>query len=138
MANSAKEILVVAAVIQREFPVDGKVLIVKRGQNQSGAGDWEFPGGKVEEGETLEEALIREIQEELGIQIRVSELLGENRHHYPSKVIWLKVYRAFTSQEAINLTEHDDFKWCHPEDICIDELSAADRPFVEILLSEKK
>jgi 8-oxo-dGTP diphosphatase len=126
---SAVPVLVVAAVIHLAHAPE-KILIVRRGPGQSGAGFWEFPGGKVELGESPEQALHREIEEELGIQIQVQELIGEDVHHYPTKSIRLRVYRAEALQAKLTLTEHDDFRWCLPGEINLDELSAADRPFV--------
>lgn len=126
---SAIPILVVAAVIHRAH-MPAEILIVRRGPGQSGAGFWEFPGGKVERGESPEQALRREIEEELGIAIKVQDLVGEEVHHYPTKSIRLRVYKAETLQESLTLSEHDDFKWTRPENIQIDQLSAADRPFV--------
>ncbi len=133
--NQVKEpVLVVAAVIQRDFDREGRVLLVRRGPNQSGAGDWEFPGGKVEVGESAEQALVREIQEELCLQIEVGSLVGEIDFQYPTKIIRLRVYKAVTSSGDVRLSEHDDLKWCMPIEIKLEELSAADRPFVEKLL----
>ena len=126
---SAVPVLVVAAVIHLAHAPQ-KILIVRRGSGQSGAGFWEFPGGKVELGESPEQALHREIEEELGIQIQVKNLIGEEVHHYPTKSIRLRIYRAEALQEKLVLTEHDDFKWCLPSEIQLEELSAADRPFV--------
>lgn len=134
MENTAVPVLVVAAVIRQAFGDDSKVLIVRRGPAQSGAGHWEFPGGKVEAGETPEQALIREIDEELGMAIRVGSLIGELDFAYPSKTIRLRLYWAETLQEELHLTEHDDFRWCHPLEINVEELSAADRPFVESIV----
>jgi 8-oxo-dGTP diphosphatase len=126
---SAVPILVVAAVIHLARTPE-KILIVRRGPGQSGAGFWEFPGGKVELGESPEQALHREIEEELGIRIHVQNLIGEDVHHYPTKSIRLRVYKAEALQEKLTLSEHDDFKWCLPSEINLEELSAADRPFI--------
>jgi 8-oxo-dGTP diphosphatase len=126
---SAVPILVVAAVIHLAGTPE-KILIVRRGPGQSGAGFWEFPGGKVELGESPEQALHREIEEELGIRIHVQNLIGEDVHHYPTKSIRLRVYKAEALQEKLTLSEHDDFKWCLPSEINLEELSAADRPFI--------
>jgi mutator protein MutT len=134
MVNNAAPVLVVAAVIRQSFGDDSKVLIVRRGPAQSGAGYWEFPGGKVEPGEPPEQALVREIDEELGVPIRVGELIGELDFAYPSKTIRLRVYWAETHQTELHLTEHDDFRWCHPYEINVGELSEADRPFVEMII----
>lgn len=129
-------VLVVAALIRRESDSENKILIVRRGPGQSGAGFWEFPGGKVEVGEDPKEALVREIDEELGITIRVGDLLDEKDFAYPSKVIRLRVYWVLTSQKEVELREHDAQKWCLPHEIIVNELSAADRPFVDLILAK--
>lgn len=127
-------VLVVAAVIQRQEDPEGRILVVRRGPEQSGAGFWEFPGGKVEAGEAPEQALVREIAEELALNIRVLELIGEEDFAYPSKTIRLRVYWASVKGgEDLALTEHDDFKWQVAEEIDVMSLSAADRPFVEMI-----
>ncbi|MFV8257824.1 (deoxy)nucleoside triphosphate pyrophosphohydrolase [Bdellovibrio bacteriovorus] len=129
-------VLVVAAVIQRQEDPEGRILVVRRGPEQSGAGFWEFPGGKVEAGEAPEQALVREITEELALDIRVHELIGEEDFSYPSKTIRLRVYWASVrGGEDLVLTEHDAFKWQRPEEIDVMSLSAADRPFVEKILN---
>lgn len=118
-----------AAVLYR----DGKVLIVRRGPGSSGAGFWEFPGGKVEPGESPEQALQREILEEIGIRIKVEEYLGENVHQYPSKKIRLNFYWAKLPQEQMNLTEHDAFQLIKPQDLDESILSEADRPIIALI-----
>ena len=132
--NSKREpVLVVAALIRRSFDHDQKILVVRRGPAQSGAGYWEFPGGKVDPGETSEAALVREIDEELGLPIQVDGFLEELDFAYPSKTIRLRLYWATTAQDQIELREHDAMKWCSPEEIVEEELSAADRPFVQLI-----
>ncbi|MDG0816348.1 (deoxy)nucleoside triphosphate pyrophosphohydrolase [Bdellovibrio svalbardensis] len=133
MKQSSEPVLVVAALIQRDFDPEKKILIVRRGPGQSGAGFWEFPGGKVEIGEDPKLALVREIDEELGLKIRVGDLLGEQDFAYPSKVIRLRVYWVLSSHDDLELREHDALKWCSPHEIVVEELSAADRPFVELI-----
>lgn len=136
--TSVNPVLVVAAVIRHVQDPQKKVLVVRRGPGQSGAGAWEFPGGKVEVGETPEEALIREIHEELGLDITVGECLGEQDFIYPTKTIRLRVYWALTAKTSLVLTEHDAFVWSLPEEICVEDLSPADRPFVELILQGSK
>lgn len=138
MVQKTDPVLVVAAVIRRSSDSEKRVLVVRRGPGQSGAGFWEFPGGKVEKGETPEAALIREIDEELRLQIRVGELIGELDFPYPSKTIRLRVYWAEVQKESLQLTEHDAFKWCLPREILVDELSEADRPFLDLILQGSK
>lgn len=129
-------ILVVAALIHRFADPDKRLLIVRRGPGQSGAGHWEFPGGKVERGESPEQALAREILEELDLPIRVGTLFGEVEHAYPSKTIRLRLYWAESLHGDLKLTEHDAFKWMLPAEIDVLELSEADRPFVAQLLGK--
>jgi len=83
-----KSIDVSAALIFR----DGKLLITQRHANSHLGGLWEFPGGKREAGETFEQCLVREIREELGVEISVGELFGEISHTYPEKSVRLKFF----------------------------------------------
>lgn len=94
---------VVAAVIY-----DGpRVLLTRRGPGSRHAGYWEFPGGKVEQGETHEQALAREIQEELALEIRVGRLLAVAQ----DEVISLYAYRAEVLSGTPELREHDLVEW---------------------------
>lgn len=131
-------VLVVAAVIRRNQDPEKRVLLVRRGPGQSGAGHWEFPGGKVELGEPPAQALEREIDEELGIKISVGNLIGEQDFPYPSKTIRLRVYWATTQADTVELREHDAMKWLLPSEIDMAELSAADRPFVSLISQGSK
>ncbi|QDK45288.1 (deoxy)nucleoside triphosphate pyrophosphohydrolase [Bdellovibrio sp. ZAP7] len=137
MLDLKKPVLVVAAVIRKENDSDKRILLVRRGPEQSGAGFWEFPGGKVEPSESPEQALRREIDEELGIAITVGKFIGEQDFAYPSKTIRLRVYEALTMSSEIILTEHDAMKWLKADEIVKEELSAADRPFVEMLQGKR-
>lgn len=127
-------ITVVAAVIYR----DKHILIARRGPSQSGAGFWEFPGGKVESGEVFEQALGREILEELSVQIEVGEKIGEFKQQYPTKLIHLHVYWAKIVAGEISLSEHDQLEWIEPCKIDKQKMSAADQPFVEKIIKWDK
>ncbi|HCV40284.1 MAG TPA: hypothetical protein DGQ94_16530, partial [Pseudomonas sp.] len=81
-----KRIHVVAAVIRGN---DGRILIARRADTQHQGGLWEFPGGKVEEGEGVEAALARELREELGIEVTRSRALIKVSHDYPDKQVLL-------------------------------------------------
>lgn len=108
MNNEIKSIHVVAAVIEN---ANGKILIAKRPQHVHQGGLWEFPGGKVEVGESLEEALFRELSEELNIQMSQTQPVIQIRHQYPDKTIFLNVKRvtAFTGTAIGN--EGQLIKW---------------------------
>lgn len=113
-----------------------KYLIVRRDQNQSGAGYWEFPGGKVEVGESPEQALQREIHEELNVSIDVVKLqfLSKNTHQYSTKAIDISFYLYQVSDEVpLVLVDHDDFAWCDVNDLLSYQIAEADLPVIEQL-----
>lgn len=136
MSKASNETFVVAAVLHRSVAAGTEVLIVRRGPAQKGAGSWEFPGGKVEDSESPEQALYREIQEELGVSINVGPVIGEILHAYPEKMIRLRLFWAKASSESLVLHEHDDFKWLLPQSIAVADLSEADRPFVAKIIEQ--
>lgn len=114
-----------------------EVLIFQRAQHVSGAGFWEFPGGKIEAGESPEQALIREIREELNIQIKVGDLVSTHQHDYPEKQIELSLYLAQASSALhFDLVDHQDYAWVKLTDFAHYRLAAADLPFLPLL--EKK
>ncbi len=111
-------------------------LIVRRNQAQSGAGFWEFPGGKVEPDETPEVALRREINEELHVQIDISKLkfVFQNHHEYSDKSIIISFYLYEVPQELpLILIDHDDFKWCDIQTVLEYPIAAADIPVIKHL-----
>ena len=118
-----------AAIIDK----DGNVLCAQRGYG-SLIGKWEFPGGKVEKGETDQEALAREIREELGIEVVVEELIDENYNEYNDKNINLKVYKCKYISGDINDTEHQAYGWKKPEEMESLDWAEADQPIVDTYL----
>lgn len=116
-------IKVVAAILEKE----DKILIAKKREGKPLAGLWEFPGGKIEEGETPEESLIRELMEEMNIKVRVNEYVGESIYDYgDGKVISLKGFTAEIVEGDIKLTDHDEYKWVTLEEICNYRIAPAD------------
>lgn len=122
---------VVAAVIFRE----GKVLCVQRPQNSKEyiSSKWEFPGGKVEQGEDRIQALKREILEELQLEIRNVELVATVEHTYPDFHLVMHAYACEISSGEPVLTEHVDLKWLPVEVLDQLDWAVADIPIVKHL-----
>lgn len=114
---------VVAAIIKNG---EGKILITQRNLKKSQGGLWEFPGGKIEKGETREEAIIREIKEELTIEINVESYLGEKVFEYPEKSINLIALNCRVKSGNIYLTEHEKARWVEKEELNSFEFAPAD------------
>lgn len=104
---------VAAALIWRK----GKFFICKRPEGKARAHLWEFVGGKVEAGETREEALVRECREELGVKVRVGEKFMDVTHAYPDLTVHLTVYHAEIVWGEPQLFEHEDARWIAPYEI---------------------
>ncbi len=109
-----KTIEVVAAIIRKE----NKIFATQRGYGEW-KDWWEFPGGKIEEGETPEEALKREIREELSAEISVDEFLCTVEHDYPKFHLTMHCYLCSLAGEALHLNEHEAAKW-----LLMDELDS--------------
>ena len=133
-----KSINVVAAIIE----LDGRVLCVQRAVNKRAyiSEKWEFPGGKIEEGETEHQAIVREIQEELRLDITVDEKLLTVDHTYPDFHLVMDCFRCHPHGEGIpdvTLTEHINSCWLSVDSDqfrCLD-WAAADLPVVDVLRS---
>ena len=121
-------ILVVAAAL---IDKDGRVLLAQRPPNKSMAGLWEVPGGKVEDGENPEDALIRELNEELQMQVNVTEYFGSSIYDYESFSVELIAYKCNLKKWNLYLTDHDLYEWVHPVEILNYKLSPADIPLAQ-------
>lgn len=117
---------VVAALIWNE----GKFLICQRPAHKARGLLWEFVGGKVEQCETKEQALIRECQEELAITIEPHDIFMEVTHEYPDITVHLTLFNCTISKEQPQLLEHNDMKWITSAEISNFDFCPAD---VEIL-----
>lgn len=115
-------IVVAAAVIERE----GKILLTRRMKGAHLAGMWEFPGGKLEPGEGPEEALVRECQEECGIEVAVQSILEVTFHRYPEKDVLLLFYRCQLIAGEVQHIGVADHAWCSPGELARYELPPAD------------
>lgn len=120
--------LVVAGVLRDPA---GRILLAKRPQGKHLAGLWEFPGGKMEPEETVEEALRRELQEELGIEVLESLPLIEVHHAYPEKTIRLKIFEVVSYRGTPRGLEGQELGWWPPEMLEELPLPEADRPVVK-------
>lgn len=125
-------IIKVAAAI---FVNDGMLLIAKRKPTARLPNLWEFPGGKVESGETLEACLKRELKEELNIDITVGEYLGSNTHTYDFGTIELMVFRAFREKGDFKLLDHEEIRWVFTHELDQFDFAPADTAFVEQLMN---
>jgi len=122
-------LLVTAALIIDQ----GKILAARRAPNKHLAGYWEFPGGKVEIGESPEQCLQRELSEEFEAQSSIGEFVMESIYHYEEKSIKLLVYRA-TLHTSINImNDHDKICWLAPDRLRKLRWAPADEPIVEAL-----
>lgn len=89
---------------------DDQIWMGRRPDHKHMGGKWEFPGGKIDEGEDAKTALKRELSEELGIQITVGDVVAEVTHEYPNKVIHLRAFRVSTNNDP-QLIEHTEGQW---------------------------
>ncbi len=124
---------VVCALIEAE----GRVLLARRPEHKHLGGKWEFPGGKIEPGETPEAALIRECAEELGCQIEVGAALPPVEHCYPERTILLRPFVCLLApgSPAPCANEHSALAWVEPERMTDYDLPAADAPIVASYLA---
>ncbi|MDQ3393214.1 MAG: (deoxy)nucleoside triphosphate pyrophosphohydrolase [Bacteroidota bacterium] len=126
-----QNILVTAAIIENE----GKILIAKRKPGKHLEGFWEFPGGKIEPGEKPEEALKREILEELNLEIEVKRHFMDSLYQYEDKTILLMAYFAHATYSLhIISKDHDEVVWVTKEKIMQYIFAPADVPIVKALV----
>ena len=111
-----KVVKVVAAIIAQE----GRIFATQRGYGEFKDG-WEFPGGKIEEGETPQQALVREIQEELDTEVEVGDLLGTVEYDYPTFHLSMQCFLCRIKAGSLNLKEHEAARW-----LAEDELDSVD------------
>lgn len=127
-------ISVVCAVLWQH----GKVLLAQRGPNMSQAGCWELPGGKLEAGESAEQALRRELREELNLEVEIGNFLAETTWHDQSqglsKVIHLQAFHGYAKDwSCLRLTEHQAVFWYRPTETLELGLAPADVPLIDAL-----
>jgi 8-oxo-dGTP diphosphatase len=122
-------VMVTAAILEKE----GRFIIAQRKSSDHLSGKWEFPGGKIEYGETPEECLARELKEEFNIDVTIGEFLGSNVHHYDHISIELMAYRASWIGGAITMNDHKAYRWVTVDQLSKFDFAPADIPFVKML-----
>jgi len=121
---------VVAGVIRRE---DGRILITQRLADDTLGGYWEFPGGKVDPGEALRAALVRELREELGVEAEVGAEIHQIVHAYPDRDVRLYFYEARIVSGEPQKIEVADLRWVTHDELGEYQFPEADRPLIEQL-----
>ena len=120
---------VTAAVIEK----DGKILIAQRRKGSTLGGRWEFPGGKIEPGETAEACLKRELKEEFEIESEIGKLIIASRFRYCLVPIELLAYRVKHLSGEFKVNEHEEIRWVSPSDLSSYDFMPADHSIVKIL-----
>jgi 8-oxo-dGTP diphosphatase len=121
-------ITVIAAIVE----MDGRILLAQRKKGTL-AGKWEFPGGKLEVGETPEQCLIREMMEEFGVQVEVHDFFCSSTFPYEHGTIELFAYRVTHLQGEFVLYDHQAIQWVTPSELSTFDLSDADIPIAQKL-----
>ncbi len=123
--------IVTAAIISK----NGKYLVAKRKAGGVVGGKWEFPGGKKEFGESLQECLRRELREELGIEAQVGVIFDECMHNYKSGKLKLFAYNINKYAGKIQLNEHDEIKWVTITELNEYQFIGNDVPIIKKLIA---
>lgn len=120
---------VIASVIEK----DGKFLIAQRAKKDALFGKWELPGGKLEENETFQECLKRELFEELNILAEVGEFIAESAFELNGTDMRLLAFHVPSFTGEIQLKEHSDVKWVAPAEFSLYEFPAPDLPILQVI-----
>ncbi len=124
----SKPIIVTAAIMVKA----NKVFAARRNPGSHMAGFWEFPGGKIEAGETPEDCLARELFKEFGIVTKVGDFFCESTHDYGTKTIQLLAYRVEHISGEFELMAHDDLRWLSLDELDQIKWAQADVPLVAL------
>ena len=131
--NERKHIVVVAAIIVR----DRRIFATQRGYGEW-KDWWEFPGGKIEHGETPEDALKREIREELATEIEMDELFTTVEYDYPKFHLTMHCYLCTIVNGELSLLEHEDARWLSMDELDSVKWLPADKDVIEKLTTTKE
>lgn len=129
-----KRVEVAAGVI---YNPQGQILIAKRAVNQHQGGLWEFPGGKIEAAESAQQALARELHEELAIDVTASEPLIRIEHEYSDKAVVLDVWCVTAFNGVARGVEGQPLEWVLPSELKNYDFPAANEPIIEAVLKRE-
>ena len=131
-----KQITTVAGVIKNQ---NGEILCTLRdqGKYEYVSFKWEFPGGKIEQGETNHQALSRELMEELEIDVKIGDFFYQVEHDYPDFHLSMAVYECQLISKEMKMNVHKGLKWLAPKDMMSLEWAAADIPVAELIALSK-
>ena len=132
-----KQIVTAAGVIVNH---KGEILCTKRdvGKYDYVSLKWEFPGGKIEEGETPRQTLERELREELNIKVEIGEFYYHVEHDYPDFHLSMAVFKCKFNEQEISMNVHKEIMWMKPQDMMQLDWAAADIPVAQKVFSEAK
>lgn len=130
-----KQITTVAGVIRNQ---NGEILCTLRdvGKYDYVSLKWEFPGGKIEEGETNQETLTRELHEELDIDVKIGDFFYQVEHDYPDFHLSMAVYECELISKDMKMNVHKGLKWLQPKDMMSLDWAAADIPVAELVFKK--
>lgn len=132
LMHNLKSKKVIAAIIMDQ----DKVMIAQRAKKDSLYGKWEFPGGKMEEGETEHECLKRELHEEFGIDAQVGEYVISSFFEHNGSSYEMRVYKVPSFTGSISLFDHQAIKWVRPEELVDFDMPDPDKPVVAELCAK--
>jgi len=120
------------------FDGAGRVLIAQRPAGKALAGRWEFPGGKLHPGESPYEALVRELREELGVEVSAAERLMRYSHAYADRVVWLDMWTVQRWSGEPHGLDGQALKWVEPGRLHDEDILEADQPIVAALAAGRR
>jgi len=117
------------------FDAEGRVLIAQRPEGKALAGRWEFPGGKVDQGEDPRDGLVRELREELGVEVHEAERLIRYSHAYADRVVRLELWLVTSWSGDPRGLDGQALRWVPPGRLEFEDILEADQPMVDALLA---
>ena len=127
-------VIIVVTVIAALVEIDNKILIARRKEGDAPSiGKWEFPGGKIEEGETERQAVEREMQEEFGVKVEAQDYITSSIWDYPTRTIEVRLYRCKYIEGDFHLYDHLEIKFVTKEELSDYDFVPADKAFAKFL-----